>query len=470
MKKYTPPPTPKKGYSFIPAGTIYKNLGNICIYVKYKGFRKKSELTLLDVGANHIKWSCPDRELLIVRHNDQLDSARPIGENYDECVDLNLFNDRISKSLGLDYIMTNYAHSSSSNHKRIISNLPKKDRITVLSDSGGLQMMRRLDEQFKIHPKDLVEFYNNNTDAGMVLDVPTFSIDDLNLKIKTAQVQRKMTNIMLKHAKKGVELINIFHGRNNYERSHLRGIVEDTRITRCAIGGVQSQGLLTLANAIYDIAYEGEHYKQYHILGVFKTTHIPILVSIANKGPYMQHITSDSTNHIQAAVNRQYYHQIDITHPLVSIPIGQKISYPNSEKILPCQCIVCKTVKYTDILAFSPTEMIRKLIILHNMLCMVRYSRQLQEARVSLDDKGYEDLVYKQLHRSAHLKEVKNCFNFVKDVEEKGLKTARKKYVFFLDTGKEKADIRHSLFDGDSIHMIAKDKYLKLIKGLERSL
>jgi hypothetical protein len=440
-------------------------------------------MEVVETGKNHIFLACPDRDLLVVRHNDQLESIRPIGEAFDECLDLNLFNDNVATAFGLDYIMTNYAHhSNTSEHTRAGVGLKgDRTRVTVLSDSGGLQMARNVKDGLTISPNELIDFYNRNVDAGMVLDVPTPTINDPVVRKKASIVQKKMTEMMLK-ASKGIELINIFHGRNNKERRELREIVENPKVTRCAIGGVQAQGIITMANALYDIITHGLPYKQYHVLGVFKTTHIPILVSMSDQQGL--HITSDSTNHIQCAVNRLYYYQADITQPLVHMPIGKKASTANMERILPCQCAVCRTVKYADVLGLAPTEMIRKLIIIHNMLAMNQYARLLKEARQTLTNREYTHLIMGQLRTRADIKEVRYCLDFVDTVKDKGLEAARKKYLHFLDRERGKGVVQaQNMFSGHVGHTgLASDTslssgspataedYLKLIKLLEKSL
>ena len=430
---YTPPPCPPHGYSFVAAASLFKSFGGICIYVKYKS-ADPHKITIKDQSGNHIWYICPDREIVIVRNGQEMDSFYPWGESFDEVYDFNIFNDSVSRQLGIEYIMTNYAHSKGTSNPRIASRIPDDKRINVLSDSGGLQVAR--DMIAPISPVELIEFYNENVDAGMVLDLP-LSISTMDMIKKAAHLQKKSTDIMLERAK-GVELLNIFHGHNIEQRREYRKIVEDERIPRCAVGGLYRHGLLAGVNIMHDLVNTGMKYKQYHMLGIFGSLHIPVMIKMANVG-WKPHITSDSTSHIQSASNKAYHFQFDLYHTSKRIPIGSRGSIPNTSKILPCQCEVCRVLKYTDVLAFGANRFTLELLSIHNAIEMSRYTRQLQEAAEALTSKEFNELIYMQLKRHPQLQQVKQAMDFIDLAEVKGIEAARKKYHNQMDTVKEKA-------------------------------
>lgn len=430
---YSPPLCPEQGYSFVAAASLFKSFGGICIYVKYKG-GDPHKITIKDQSNNHVWYICPDREIVIVRNGQEMDSFYPWGESFDEVYDFNIFNDSVSKQLGIEYIMTNYAHSKGTSNPRIASRLPDDKRINVLSDSGGLQVAR--DMIAPISPVELIEFYNANVDAGMVLDLP-LSISTMDMIKKAAHLQKKSTDIMLERAK-GVELLNIFHGHNIEQRRAYRKIVEDERIPRCAVGGLYRHGLLAGVNIMHDLVNTGMKYKQYHMLGIFGSLHIPVMIKMANVG-WKPHITSDSTSHIQSASNKAYHFQFDLYHNSKRIPIGSRGSIPNTSKILPCQCEVCKVLKYTDILAFGSNRFTLELLSLHNAIEMSRYTRQLQEAAEALTSKEFNELCYMQLKKHPQLQHLKQAMDFIDLAEVKGVEAARKKYHNQMDVVKEKA-------------------------------
>lgn len=427
---YTQPPVPESGYKFVVAGCLYKNYGGLCVYVKYKG-GDPHRIYVKDIGRNHIWYVCPDRELVIVRNSFDSTAFYPWGDSFDEVWDLNLLLDRASKDIGIDYVMTNFAHvPGTEQHPRLKSSLPQEKRINVLSDSGGLQIARGVSAL--IHPRDLIAFYNQNADAGMCLDVPV-SVEDRPTLIRAAKLQKANSDLMIQLSK-GTELINIFHGHTAEDRKIHREITEDKRINRVAIPGLNRQSLLTGISEVYNTIHLGtKRYKQYHALGVFSSSHIPLFVKMANSGENPVHITSDSTSHIQSARNGAYHFQFDLFSTSKRLPIGTRGSFPNTMKLLPCQCAVCRVLKYTDILAFGTQRYSMELLSIHNALEMVRYTAQLQEAAQSMSDQDYNKIVELQLNKHPHLKMVKAGLDFIAIVNKEGLKAAQKKYSFHIN-------------------------------------
>ena len=423
-EKYISPALPKNGYAFVAAASLYRNFGGLSIYVKYKS--GPSKIIVKAKTGSYIWFICPDRELVLVQNNYNMDAFYPWADGFDECINFNLFQDNVAKRLGISQIMTNFVHSKGTANSRLAARFSPEDRITILSDSGGLQLAR--DVLSGIHPKELAEFYKNNVDAGMVLDVPLFGLEDAALLKRAATLQRRNTEVMLEHCGE-VELLNIFHGKSYEERQSFRAIVETPEINRCAIGGVSHDPLLTSVNSIYSLVNSGQRYKQYHVLGIFIATHIPVLVKLANAGENPPFITSDSTSHIQSASNRAYHYQFDVLHTSKRIAIGTRGAVLSSLRQLPCQCLVCTTIKYTDILAFGEGRIVTELLSVHNAIEMSRYSDQLQLAATELSPREYNQVVKAQLKKHPRLKEVEAALDFIDIAATKGIKTARGKYA-----------------------------------------
>jgi hypothetical protein len=436
---YVPPYTPPSGYAFVAAGSLYRSFGGFSLYLKYKG-GPANKITVKSGDSNHCWIVCPDREIVIVRNNQFSEAFYPYGESFDEVIDLNLFNDDVSKKFGLDYIMTNYAHSADLGHNRLNARSHPQARINVLSDSGGLQLIRNTTSV--IHPADLADFYNNNVDAGMALDIPMPMLNDDALLAKAARLQRGNSDIMMEISK-GFEIINIFHGHSTESRKEFRDIVEDPRIPRCAIGDVYNESLLTAMNSIVTTTIEGQRYKQYHVLGTFVASMIPLLVKIGNYGDNPPHITSDSTSHIQSAANKAYHFQFDIFHTSKRIAIGTRESVPNTLRILPCHCPVCKALKYMDILGFGSNRFTTEMLAMHNAFEMSRYSNMMQEACRSMTPKEYMALVSRQLKNNTKLPEVKMAMEFIEIAADSGIKKARLKYKTFLNQKIPKGKVVH---------------------------
>lgn len=458
LKSYVSPKTPEYGYSFVAAGSLLRNFRGLGVYLRYKP--GPSRVKLVSLNQFHAKWSCPDREVCVVLNTHDSAAFRPWGESWDQFVNFNVFDDYVAKSLGLPYLMTNYAHSPKSVLPRVNSRLDPEQRVTVLSDSGGLQIFRGVVNP--ISSLDLVTFYNNNVDAGMVLDTP-IGISDDELYVRSAKLQRKNTDLMMKHSA-GVELINIFHGKTSKQRSKFRSMVERPDINRCAVAGLVNQNPYAVIDQVYQVL-QGLKYKQYHVLGVYMTAVIPILVAIAVKNKV--HITSDSTSHIQSAKYRALHFQFDMLHTQKRLPIGTRGSLENPYKYLPCSCQVCQVIKYSDILGFGPSKFTSVLLSLHNAIDMERYAKQLQSACEDLSDGEYLKLVKTQLSNSNVFDDMKGCLDFVR-VAAEDLKKAEHKYRHMLS--KRNVDLikPKGLFTAEQSD--DKAKYYKILHRMEHDL
>lgn len=443
------------GYSFVPAAMLYNNYGGLAIYVKYAK-SGVNDITVKRVGKNHIWYVCPDREIVLVRDNFQTESFKPDG--FDKYVDLNLFRDSVSSGLGFEYGMTNYTHDNVCHNTSIDRGaVSEKDkRVQILSDSGGLQLVRGVSTL--IHPKDLVNFYNNTVDAGMILDVPMLFVDDPKVTLRAAKLQKRNNEIMLANSRKGLELINIFHGRDLESKRQYRDIVEDERIPRVAIGGLYTQKPVTFVNSMYDIIQGGAfRYRQYHALGIFVTPLVMLLVKIANSGDDPPHITSDSSSHVQASLNNVYHVQSTEAHIMSRLALGTKAgSTPNPAMRLLCSCPVCRNIKYRDILAFGHNRF-NGFLAVHNAIEMVRWTKSLQTACRELTPAQYNKYCLTQLRHSADKDEVKFALDFVDMVTQEGLAKAQKKYANFLNNWKGTANSAPSnLFESESADQTAK--------------
>lgn len=440
--KYVPPECPKSGYSFVAAATLYRNFGGIGAYIKYKG-GPTNKITIKEQSNTHVWFVCPDREIVIVRNNHFIGQAfYPWADSFDAYVDFTLFHDDTSKGIGIEYIMTNYAHSAGSKNSRLPCTLEQHERIQVLSDSGGLQLARGVKDV--IHPKTLIEFYNNNADAGMVLDLPLFFSDPAIAK-KAALQQKKNVQVMLDNSK-GVELINIFHGQTIEEREMFRSIVETPQINRVAIGGIANRMPVSATNAICETLGGKQKYKQYHVLGIYTAELVPLMVKLANSGLDV-HITSDSTSHIQSASNKAYHFQFDVYHNMKRIAIGNRASFENTCRTLPCQCPVCSTIKYMDILGFGSHRYVMELLSIHNAYEMMRYAKGLEEFCLNHTSKDYNRLVEQHVRKSSMNAEMRGALDFIDLYAAKGLKAAQNKYGKHLNNRKTtEVVVNRSLF------------------------
>ena len=434
------------GYSFVAASALYKKFSGMRIYIKYKN-KRSDGIRVVREQPGWCWFDCPDREIVMVQNEYLTDAFRPDG--FDKVIAPDFFNDHFNKHMELDYVMTNFVHDGSDNTHR--DKLPPRHRKTqMLSDSGGLQVVRGTTGIF--HPKKLIDFYNDNVDAGMILDFPLWFHDEKIAK-RAAILQKRNNNILLEHARPGLELINIFHGRTLDARRKYRDIVEDDRIPRVAIGGMLTQTLLTAVNTMYEVIYNGNvKYKQHHALGVFKMEFLMLLVKIANTGD-KPHITSDSTSHIQAARTGTYHIQYNDASAMSRVALGRNSgNSANSMAHLLCNCPICAGLKYRDLMAFMPSRFC-SFLGMHNGIEMTRYTKSLQEACRSLTPSQYNKYCLTQMKNSGERKELQMALDFIDIVGDSGLAKAQKKYSHMINEWRnstENATQSVSLFDTDA--------------------
>lgn len=456
------------GYSFVAAANLFQNYGGNAIYLKYK----KSDVPgihIKECGKHHIWYTTPDREIFMTRDTFANESVYPRG--FDKCIDLNTFNDNACDGLGLQYVMTNYTHETFKNLGRG-SVKEENKKVQILSDSGGLQLVRGVTGL--IHPKNLVEFFNENADAGMILDIPLF-VKSEKLMLRAAKLQKRNNDIMLAHSRKGLDLINVFHGSTVEDRKKFRDIVETDKIRRVAIGGLYRQKPVTFVNTIYELVEGGSfRYKQYHALGIYIVGYIMLLVKMANSGDNPPHITSDSTSHVQASNNYIYHLQPDEKHSMVRPSIGVKAgAYANPAMHLLCNCTICRNIKHRDILSFG-TNRFAPFLALHNAIEMARYAHSLQEICRSVTPAEYNSYCFHQLKNSADKHDVKQALDFIDIVTQEGLKKAQKKYENHINRWKLGEEVPPSLFEDVKHEDSRYNKFYKqteyLLDALEKQI
>lgn len=424
------------GYKFVAAATMYQKYAGSGIYVKYRK-SGSDRIIVKDASKGHMHFICPDRELFISVRGHYSHCEPPNG--FDRYIDTNLLKDNVASGLGLDYVMTNFEHDKVKYHRRSV----KDRRIQVLSDSGGLQLVRGVTDY--IDPAELAEYYNMNVDAGMALDIPVW-FDGDKIGKRAALVQKSNNETMLELLKPGVELINIIQGSSLDDRKRHRDIVHDDRIKRCALGGFAFINYLTGVNLIYEMMNE-YRYTQYHVLGIFSAPYIALLVKIANTGDKPPHITSDATSHMQEARGNGYFYRALESTIMLRSPIGiMGGSIENSGMTLACGCPICATLKYRDILGFLPNRFFN-LLASHNAVKIVEYAAALEQACKVLSPKQYNRYVLSALRKTQDLKEVELALDYIDHVCQHSLKSAQRKYAEWLNNWKPGKVGKGSIFD-----------------------
>jgi tRNA-guanine family transglycosylase len=382
-------------YSFVPAAIDSMPRQGMGIYVKYCRSATPNKIIIKRNDPTYMWLICPDRELVLVQPGNL--EFSPMGENFDKYMDFNLFDDAVCNDIDLDIYMINYSaygpDSKKSPKARRHGRNPNMNQPHILADSGGFQLYSGT--KTYIDPKEVVTWYNENVDWGMVLDVPPIIRTPEYLK-RSAAIQKANIDVMMANKTPNVELINIIHGENYKTRMEFLKQVDHPDINRLAFPGYRDSTVSTIADLLQIVFSKERKFEHYHVLGVYNLVKLAPIIKIANmKGVPL--ITSDASTPLQSAVNKLYHHQQSVFEPARRIVVGAREAYANVNVHLPCSCPVCSTLKYANILGILDKSVISSLFTIHNIYEIKRYSRMMDELARTVDDKEYRMIVKRQL-------------------------------------------------------------------------
>lgn len=410
-------------YRFIPAAINWHTFGGLGAYVRYGTYPNK--IVVKQADSNMAWLQCPDREVVLVREQHRATSWRPAGENFDEYVSFDLFDDKVSADgFDLDFFMTNYIHTELTtcpNNKQ----QGYKGGAKIVTDSGGFQVaMGKVDW---IDPVQLVRHYNNNSDIGIGLDIPIWSNDDKML-MRAAKVQKLNLITMLKHKRKDLELLNPVHGGSPEKLRSFYKLVRHPDVNRIAVAGTQDgtlvAGIDTLLEAYVGL---GQKFDQVHVLGVYNIAHmLPIIWAANSFGDRL--LTSDASTALMSANNKMYHTQHDMFSPVRRLRIGDIGTRPSPHNVFPCQCPVCKTLKYVDILSVLDGGLYRHTLMMHNIWEINRYSKMMDDLASTLNVTEFKEVCRSQLQNHRDTKSSLAAIDFVQQAATDSLSAARRTY------------------------------------------
>lgn len=209
-------------FKYINAAVDWYSYAGMGIYVKHKA-RAGKDIRVLRHDPKTVWISCPDRELWLVKDHHHEQAEIPWGGNYDEYVNLNLWDPGVARAFGTDMFMTNFVYTEQHGAPNNRVNGRREGDPMVVTDSGGFQIITQKVDY--IDPLMLVDHYNRNSDIGVVLDIPTRSEAGKDLIKRTAKVQKKNLLTMLGAKRKDLELMNVVHGHDSEIRKMFRDIV-----------------------------------------------------------------------------------------------------------------------------------------------------------------------------------------------------------------------------------------------------
>lgn len=418
-------------FDYFPAGVFTPNHQGLAIYIKYR--RNPDAITLVSQSPRHAHFRCPDRDLMMVGDTHY---AQPynLPFDYDEVVNLSpIWPTTGSEGNHLPGWMANYTQYTGKEH--LSPNMREHGRKphhkqTILSDSGGFQI--RNERVNFIDPYHLIDWYNKNVDIGIVLDFPPAHLHWPGSVEMYAKAQRRATDILLANKRDDLDLMNVFHGRNMEEIRIHREIVEVDEIDRVCIGGIYDSAILQAIHNATQIILSGRKYPHYHFLGVSNIRQLYLVMRMAANG-IADYITSDSSTWLQEGLNKGYYVWPSVTEPPRYYKIGDKTNRPNSAKILPCSCQVCRAVKYQDIFSTFSGNVLSFVMAHHNMYAFSSLTKAMFEIIRDGSLADVKEVVRKQfVTRTSGRDEVLAGFDYVDTVASDGIDSAAAKSSYFL--------------------------------------
>lgn len=417
----------KGRYEFVPAGVSWVKEGGTGIYVKY-GRTGLNSINVRQQGSDHIWIKAPDRELFIVRDVNSIYSQVPFSCNYDEFVSLSLLHESAAQDQDVSFFMMNYTENmNGSRSPKLRRSGESHPTSKIIADSGGFQLLQGHYEY--IDPLEVIKWYNENIDIGMILDLPTTATKG-GLQNKLAKLQASNTDLMMRNKSPHIELMNIFHGNTAEDKKMFRETVERPDITKLAVGGSYFDTLLNSIDNLLSIITTGQRYNHYHVLGVSNILQVVMLMRIASKFPGVL-LTSDSSTHIQKARTKEYFCHTTLMESPNYLILGAKNSLPSLDT-LPCQCAVCSRLKYIDILSMLDGSVMNVMLGAHNIYSHMQHIKTMGPIVSELASHDLKVLLKRQLRSRKGLVETLNGIDFIDCVAAEGLAAARKKYRVFL--------------------------------------
>lgn len=426
-------------YQFVPAGLSSDDVGGLAIYIKYKS-QLSNSITLTKSQPTCMEFDCPDRKLLFV--TDANMAYSDLHFDFDEVVNCSPMWETQPNLPAFMINVTEYLRRPD-----IITNARKKEgdrNNLIFCDSGGFQLQSGVIDY--INPKSLIQFYNDNTDLGVVLDIPHVRWQWDGLLELAANAQKASTDVMMKYKKESLSLINVVHGINMdmYHRYH--DIIFNKDIDRLCVGGIYHTSLFkSINNTLQLIDSYGDHYKHFHFLGIARLQQMYSFMRIASKegAPF---ITSDSSTWLQKSLHMEYFNWVT-THGVPNFRyIGRDANKPNAHKILNCSCPVCSAVKYQDIFS-TYQQRVRPFLGMHNQFAFESFSKSMYNIIKDADLQDLKDLVKSQFStRTSSLEETLHCLDMVDHYYDNGMESTNKRFSLYLNSFDAKATKTKLLF------------------------
>lgn len=420
-------------FRWMPAALEYPNMGGLGCYIRYKRYVDKP-VGLRLREANRIILECPDRDLFFTRDAHHQWGYRPAEGVWDEYASFSLFNAQTKVDQDIQFWMLNYTDYITSNEDSPKLRLRERQPYEgyVVADSGGFQLAYGRYEW--IDPRRVIEWYNENVDLGMALDIPTYGVENEDDFLTLAKAHRHNLEMMLKLKRPSLEMINIFHGHSRERMNMYRKVVEHPDVDRLALGGTYMGTILGTLDSNFGLMVElKDRYKHFHILGVWNLLQLIALMRFSSHD-VVKLITSDSSTPLQNANAKRYAYQpvIDEKWQMRDLGFIGTTTQVNHNLTLPCSCPVCSAVKYTDVFSVLGGALLTHILAHHNIFQMNNYVKVMQPLVAELSIKELTELMTAQLGSRRGIQEAKLGLMLADEIAEVGHAAARKKFAGYL--------------------------------------
>ena len=414
---------------YVPAG-FYSRYQGLVVYTRHKKRidRNKHTLSVLEQGKHHVVIDSPDRVLMLADNMFHANSSLQT-QNWHEMQLLSHYHTG-GNDLPLQYVMTNYTESLGVRENQDTSSCRNNVQMRttqVIADSGGYQL--KVGDYDFIDPLTEVKWLNANADLSMVLDIPCNQINDLELVLKCATIQKNNTEVWLENKRPSLELINIFHGIDHKTLQKFRAITENPAIDRVAIGGVGLVDMYTGVDLAVSTLLSLQDYKHHHFLGITDRKLLVLFMYMSKLG-FSKHITFDSTSASRLAAYKNFLH-LPISEKGIKIEedFGCKNNYVSSHSRLACNCPVCSSVVYEDVLRSVRGNVIDSLLGLHTHYIYNDWVQTTQDVIQDNDSVTIKKFLDYQFGRSK-ARDLHVLMDYLDEIKLSGLRKAKDKFSY----------------------------------------
>lgn len=444
------------------------------IFVRMKTGREvnyNTPIKVLEASDRWVHFDAHDREVLFTRENVTFDGDRPFNDQccenkWDYSVPLG-FSTLCGDDFPIDRFMINpHAFIDATAPRLRTKNTLVTTSKLIMADSGGFQLgYGGVDF---INPEYLAQFYTDNADEGVVLDIPSRALvlkgtEGREILDATAKVHNLNGSYLYKNLPKDFRLGNVAHGLTLADYDHYRKQVErvDVDYKFMCIAGTSRFNVVEGCYRTLRTMTHGREYDHYHLLGIAAPPFIALMswmmAELARDGK-RKLMTYDASSPIALTVNRGYYSQQAHYTQFDRINYGEVDSgrktpagsMSNPFRVYATQDPILNLVGgCMDYIHLWPSHTVRAFMVFANIHAMSRYTSMMNLYAQDLSAKEYKELLADQFKGSKHKALTLVAVDFISYAVQHGLDKAFAKFKFYLPSFTGAASLKPFPLIGD---------------------